>query len=152
QNLAAQSQRGDTSVRTISFAVAVVLLTAFSASSAAAENLERLKASLVQVEYTLRYDGGQPPQTPGWAERCPSCGQYHIQPGEELGEDERPMEAAGYLISPTKVVTGDFFLQHRFIERIEVRLGDAVVTARPTAHAVDHYAMVLELDEPLAGG
>jgi len=118
---------------------------------AAVDPLEELVPSFVQVEFMLRYDGGQPPRTPGWAERCPSCGRYHVQPGAGYVEDERPMEAAGYLISPTKVVTGDFFLQSRFIESIRVRLGDEVVTARPVAHAVEHYAMMLELDQPLAG-
>lgn len=130
-------------------AYAVVVVTTGAAHGA--DGVERLMPSLVQVEYTLRYDGGQPPRTPGWAERCPSCGRYHIQPGAEYVEEERPMEVPGYLISPTQVVTGDFFLQSRFIESITVRFDDALVTARPVAHAVEHYAMLLELDAPLAG-
>lgn len=120
-----------------------------AAASSASDPAERLRPSLVRVEYTLKYDAGQPPQTPGWAERCPSCGRYHVQPGSEYVDDERPMEAPGYLVSPTRVVTGDLFLQSRFIDSIQVRFGDRVVSARPVAHAIDHYAMMLELDEPI---
>ncbi len=137
----------------VSVAAGVIMLGAAAAlntPSSAADPAERLLPSLVGVEYTLKYDSGQPPRTPGWAERCPSCGRYHIQPGREYVDDERPMEAAGYLISPTRVVTGDFFLQSRFIDSIQVRFGDDVVGARPVGHAIDHYAMMLELDEPLS--
>lgn len=138
-------------VNLVAGVIALCASATLAAASSAVDSAERLMSSLVRVEYTLKYDGGQPPRTPGWAERCPGCGRYHIQPGREYVDDERPMEAAGYLVSPTRVVTGDLFLQSRFIDSIQVRFGDDVVNARPVAHAIDHYAMMLELDEPLTG-
>jgi hypothetical protein len=112
--------------------------------------VEALSPSLVQVEYTLQYDKGEAPRAIGWAERCPSCGRYHAQEDlEELIRQERPLSAAGFVLSPTQVLSRDLILHPRFIKQIVVRQGDQAVAAKPESYARDEVAVVLRLDKPL---
>ena len=94
-----------------------------------------LAPSLVRVEYTLRFDRGEQPQT-----------------GQAALEEERPLEAAGFLVAPDEVVTADLGIHPRFVERVAVRLGDDVVAARPAAWARATEATLLRLERPLATG
>jgi len=93
-----------------------------------------LQASLVQVEYTLRYDKGDEPDS-GTAEL----------------EDERPWTAGGFLVSPQDVIAPDPQMHPRFIERVAVRLGREVVPARIVAYGKRHLAVRIRLEEPLEG-
>ncbi len=129
--------------------VALITAAAPAQSDEASTAAQHVASSIVRVELTLQYDKGQPPTSAGWGERCPGCGRYHVQSGPTYVEEERPLEAAGYLLSPTRVLTNDVFLQPRFIQKIEVRFGDEVVPGRIAAHADDQYAMIVELDLPL---
>ena len=96
---------------------------------------KRLAASLVRVQYTLRYDRGEAPEA-----------------GEQALEEERPLEDAGFLVSPTEVVTEDHGIHPRFVERVVVRQGDDVVPARVAGWAKDRLAVILRLERPLAAG
>ena len=89
---------------------------------------DAVRPSLVKVEIALQYDKGEAP------------------PGYYVVAEERPMEIAGYLVSPTQVVCEDPLLQPRFIKSLAVRFGDEVVDARPTAYGRDDAAMLLQLD------
>lgn len=113
---------------------------------------EAFRHSLVRVEYTLRYDKGQPPDGGNFTERCPSCGRYHGDDAETAISEERPLESAGYLIDSDKVITGDLFMHPRFIEKIEVVLGNVAVSATPLAYANDEHAVLLKLDRRVPGG
>ncbi len=94
------------------------------------EIIEKISPSLVRVEYTLQYDKGR-------------------TPFEELVLEERPLERAGFLLSPTRVICDDVTAHPRYIKSIRVRFGDQVVTAKPIAWAKDCRATLLELAEPL---
>ncbi len=108
--------------------------------------------SLVRVEFTLRYDKGEAPRSPGWRYQCPTCGRPHSYfDAEELIKEERPLEVAGFVLSPTRVLTRDAMLHPRFVEKIVVRFGDREVSAKPAAIAKDEVAVLLELDQPLEG-
>ncbi len=113
---------------------------------------QALRGSLVRVEYTLRYDKGQAPAGAGMMERCPSCGEYHVQRGDDAVKEERPLEAAGYLIGPDQVLTSDVFLHPRFIEKTEVVFNGETIGAAPMAYARDQHAVILQLDRPLNQG
>jgi S1-C subfamily serine protease len=104
---------------------------------------------LVQVEYTLQFDKGEAPRAAGWAERCPNCGRYHTFGAGELVEEERPGEALGALLSPTRVISFDPIIHPRFVRSIAVRFGDQRVEARIAAYAAEQDAVVLDLAEPL---
>ena len=94
-----------------------------------------LAPSLVRVEFTLRYDKGEPPAS-----------------GDRFFSEDRPGEVPGYLVSPTRVLVMDPADYPRFIEKVNVRLGDDVAPAKFVAWATTHDAAFLELERPLKGG
>lgn len=140
----------------------IALLVAFISVVSAQESVpgsrhaaivEALSPSLVQVEYTLQYDKGEAPRAIGWLERCPNCGRYHsLGDFDELIREERPLEAAGFLVSPTQVLARDLLMHPRFIRQIVVRQGKEKVPAKPESYARDEAAVILHLDKPLAEG
>ena len=95
---------------------------------------EAIQPSLVQVEYTLRYDRGDEPDT-----------------GTSELEDERPWTEGGYLVGPHEVLASDPQMHPRFVERLAVRHGDHVVPARIVAWGKQHNAVRIRLDRPLEG-
>jgi serine protease Do len=105
--------------------------------------------SLVRVEYSLKYDKGEPPRAGGWV---------HVGMNERGREgfdaeasvlEERPMEVAGFLVGPTRVVTADPMIHPRFVQGVAVRFGDDVVKAKTVAYAANQAAVFLELERPL---
>ena len=106
---------------------------------------ETVKPSVVRVEYELQFDKGEAPKD---CVRCPGCGQYHAG-GDEVIEEERPLEMAGFALSPTQVLTPDLPIHSRFIKSIAVRFGDQRVGAKIAALVLAQQAAILELAEPL---
>lgn len=116
---------------------------------AQAKLAEAVAPSLVRVEYTLKYDKGEPPTSAGWTTRCPSCGQYHGSDVSSVVQEERPYEAAGFLVGADEVITPDPMIHTRFIKKISVSFGDKTVEATPAAYGKRHNAVKLKLAEPL---
>lgn len=110
---------------------------------------ETVRPSLVRVEYELQYDKGEAPVGHGWSQRCASCGRYHATDSSEIVAEERPVEAPGFVISPTQVVTADPVIHPRFLKSIHVIDGDRRIGANISAHALSQNAVVLSLSEPL---
>ncbi len=104
------------------------------------ELAERISPSLVRVEWTLKYDRGEAPYIEGLWER----GGYVI-------DEERPLEEGGYLLGPALVVTKDPAIHARFIDKVEVRFGDQVVSARMAGYQSNQRGVLLQLAEPLDG-
>jgi len=94
--------------------------------------IEAVKPSMVVVEYTLQFDKG---------DRPPDYWRYV--------EQERPLETAGFALSPTLVVARDILVHSRFIRKIMVVRGDEAVSARPARFALHQEAVLLQLDQPL---
>ncbi len=109
--------------------------------------VDAVSGSLVRVEYTLQFDKGEAPTGGG---PCPNCGGYHDGGSDVYIDQERPLETAGFLVSPKRVVAPDNIIHPRFIKRIDVRFGDQLVEARPFARAIGQSALFLELDQPLS--
>ncbi len=95
--------------------------------------------SLARVEYTVQYDQGEPPTGSGY--QAGELGGFVLQ--------ERPMELPGYVLSPTLVVCPDPIIHPRFVKSINVRYGDQLVPADPSAYAKDQNALFLQLTQPL---
>ena len=110
--------------------------------------IEAMKHALVRVEYTLQHDKSEAPIS-GLGKRCPNCGNIHWDAASSLVEEERPLEIAGFLLSPTRVIAQDVKIHERFVKRIAVRFGKRAVEARPAGYVKDRDAMFLELAEPL---
>lgn len=101
---------------------------------------KRVQPALVRVEWTLKYDRSEPPQVEGmWAH------------SGNVIDEERPYEAAGYLVGPALVMTDDLAVHPRFVEKIEVRFGEHVVAARPAGYLVDQPGVLLQIAEPIPG-
>jgi len=123
------------------------------ADTTPAENaalIQKLAPSMVRVEYTLQFDGGEEPEI-GAGSGFPQSGSYYYGGGNQYVEEERPIEVAGYLVSPTRVVTPLMFIHPRFVKGIAVRFGETAVPAKIVAWAVDQKAVFLELESPLQG-
>lgn len=115
----------------------------------AARIAEAVAPSLVRVEFTLQHDKGHEPYGSGWRDRCPSCGRYHISTTDDVIAEERPVEAAGFVMSPTTIVTTDPLMHPRFIKSIMVRSGDQLVPATPAAYAHNGNLLFLQTQTPL---
>lgn len=123
----------------------------FSATEQSAV-IEKLNPSFVHVEYILKYDKGVAPKGHGWAEKCPNCGRLHVGTSpDDLVTQERPLEAAGFLVAPSQLITTDPMIHSRFIRNIQVRMGDSVTDAKITGYFQEHNALLLETNEPVAG-
>ncbi|MCP3904978.1 MAG: hypothetical protein GY715_15245 [Planctomycetes bacterium] len=108
--------------------------------------------SIVTVSYHLRFDEGDAPYGGGWSYMCPNCGRLHQT--NDLGsivEEERTADRAGFLISPTEVVTSDSLVPLRFIERIDVHANGQSVPASIAATAIGEKAVRLTMERQLSG-
>ena len=114
-----------------------------------AELVKQLRHGIVIVEFELKTDKGEYPAG-GWYENMP----FGLGGGEgysELISQERPLEAAGFLVSPTLAVTGDPELASRFIKGIQVRVDNEVVPAKIVGYALDRRALFIELEKEIQG-
>jgi S1-C subfamily serine protease len=112
---------------------------------------DAVQASLVRVEVSLRYDKGEEPRAgPSPQAGCAAQSQPHDSfQYADIVNEERPLELAGFLVSPTRVVALDPMIHPRFVEGIAVRFKGDLVKARPAAYGKDQRAVFLELERPL---
>ncbi|MBL1217925.1 MAG: PDZ domain-containing protein [Planctomycetes bacterium] len=136
------------SVMTCSSAIAQA--PAATADKAAIANA--IAPSSAIVEYTVQYVNGEAPGEIG-------KGYYYYGDAEgyEFSSDcsdaiyeERPVEAAAYLLSPDLVITRDPQLHPRFISSIEVVYQGQRRTASPDSYFMNQDAWLLRVDEPFA--
>jgi len=147
---------GSTSVarRILSLLIAAIVLLnlpGFTAESKfdLVKAAESVAKSLVVVEYELQYDKSDVPTGGLGAERCPNCGQFHGNDLRQYLEEDRPVEAAGFLIAPDRAATKDPDLHPRFIKAISVRYGGQSVLAQIESRGVSQAGVILKLDAPL---
>ena len=101
--------------------------------------INAVSPSIAHVEYTLQYDKGDAPAGGVWD-------SY-----DKLVREERPREVAALVLAPDTVISTDLMIHPRFVKRIAVRFGDAVVDARIAACAICQNAVILKLAAPLKG-
>ncbi len=111
-----------------------------------------VQAALVQVEAFIQASEGEEPNASGWSNRCPKCGEYHVNELDDVLKEERPATVAGYLVAPDRVLSADPMIHPRFVREWRVRLGDESVVARPSAWAADRKAVLFSLERPLSAG
>ena len=110
--------------------------------------LREVAPSMVVTKWTLRQDGADAPSSSSWATRCPSCGEYHGGNSSPL-EEERPAEVPGFLVGADRVIVSDSLVHPRFVEKIEVTVGDQTRQATVSRVFTDRLAIELKLDEPV---
>lgn len=112
---------------------------------------ETLKPSAAVVEYSFQYDKADSPGGDWGGSRFSGEDRAPSGNWEQFIRDERPAERPAYIIAADKVVVADIKVHPRFIKSINVRFGDQVVSAKPAGFAVEHNAVLLQLDKPLTG-
>jgi len=96
--------------------------------------------AFVRVEVALRYDGGD----------APSALAAQSDYGTFI-QDERPIDAAGIVLAPDRVLMMDPELHPRFVAGLTVVFGAQRVAAVPLAWVADHDGVILALARPLDG-
>ncbi len=113
---------------------------------------EHLADSFVVVEYTIRSDKGETPDS-DWSGFGRVSSGFSFSSGfsnwGQLIKQERPGELTGYLLPDNRVVTRDPMLHPRFVERIAIRAGDQLVDAEIEAYGRDRDILFLRLSEPI---
>ncbi len=101
---------------------------------------EKLRPSLVVVEYTLKYDKSEAPYGSG-------RGSFQFRRGRygELVKQERPLEIDGLLLSDTEVISSDMMIHPRFIKSINVRVGEKLIPASFSRYSMNQNAVILKL-------
>ena len=116
-------------------------------SAAAAQT----RAAAVAVAVTLQELPGGNPIVPFLrGERCPNCGRYHSSDYSGFTGLERPALATGFLVAPDAVLCHDDLIPDENIVSIEIRKGAESVPARIERVYLDHAALLLRLERPLA--
>jgi hypothetical protein len=113
------------------------------------EVMQKVKSSLVQVQYYLRFDKGQQPSIIGY--KCGNCNGVHNSNATRFVEEDRPAEIPGYLIAPDKVLSADILVNPRFVQSIKVKYGELVVDAKISSYFITENGVELTLDKPLVG-
>jgi len=112
--------------------------------------LQKIAPAAGSVEFTLRFDKGEPPRRgAGAAGGGRYEGRYYGGSLAYLVEQERPLELPAYLIAPQRVLVPDAEIHPRFIRAIHVRFGTQRIAAKPAAYAMDADVTLLELTEPV---
>lgn len=104
---------------------------------------EQYQPYLAVVRFQLQYDKGQPPHACGL-----SRGGLYLH---GLVREERPLELAGYLVQPDKVVVSDPMIHPRFVKSMDVVVGGKTYSAKPLAWGKRQWAMILQLERPVPG-
>ena len=107
---------------------------------AAAPRARATAGAFVHVELALRFDEGQPPSTVGNGESYAG-----------LILEERPLDLAGIVLAPDRVLVEDPKIDPRFVESITVVAGAQRIPARPFSWPVGHAGLVLATERPLDG-
>lgn len=115
--------------------------------SSASRIVSRLSPGLVRVEYRLQFDKGDAPVGVIGDELRAEHNRRGLLAA--LVEEDRPAEAAGFLVAPDEVVTFTPDLHPRFIQSIRVHSKGGVEDARIVAHARDTWGVKLKLARPL---
>jgi hypothetical protein len=92
--------------------------------------------SFVPVEWTLRFHEGLPPSS-----ITQDYGGYVTH--------ERPLQLAGIVLAPDRVLVNDPQIPGRFVEKVEVIAGGRRIAAKPLAYARDADGLLLALEAPL---
>ena len=104
------------------------------------ELIESIRDSQVLVEWTLKFDQGDPPMVvTSWGRRG----------GERFIREQRPVEQPGYVLSPRTIVTSDPMVHPRFVEAVHVRIGDRRIAAVARSYPLDRDALLLETEQPI---
>jgi hypothetical protein len=123
------------------------------------EQLSAIKAvspALVVVQVHLQTDKGQSPSGGDFSmmrrmRSAMSSFDFDYNDFDSRIKEKRPLESAGYAVSPTTFVCRDMFIHPRFIKEIRVAAAGKEVPARIAGYYLDQPVLRIEIDAPIAG-
>lgn len=123
------------------------LRAAEAAPAKVAEIIAAVAPSLLRVEFELQFDKGDAPT--GAIDHDPGSRTHANHTLAEVIREERPLEDAGYLVSPDTVIIPDTTIHPRFIKSIRVASRSASAEATLSGYGRDEWFAVLKLKQPL---
>ena len=138
--------------------LAILLSGAFAAAAAETEKapdaaelrelsvklLDKLSASLVDVEYFFRPDenGKRPEFTVQYY--CPGCRSMHSGSADSLIEDQRPFKVPGYAVAPDEFISSDIGALPEWIESLDLVFGSKRYPAKVVAYYPAQKSVLLK--------
>ena len=145
--------------------LAILLSGAFAAAAAETEKapdaaelrelsvklLDKLSASLVDVEYFFRPDenGKRPEFTVQYY--CPGCRSMHSGSADSLIEDQRPFKVPGYAVAPDEFISSDIGALPEWIESLDLVFGGKRYPAKVVAYYPAQKSVLLKTASPVPG-
>jgi len=111
------------------------------------EIISKINSLFVKVNFYLKYDKGEAPKIGGYL--CGKCSTFHGVDAGDYVEEERPVQATGYIISPTEIICADLQVPPRFLDKLEVISGDTKIKGVIDSYYLDQHAILIKLTKPL---
>jgi hypothetical protein len=113
--------------------------------------LDRLSASLVDVDYFFKTDdrGELPDFTIGY--RCPHCNEMHEGSVEDFIEERRPFRTPGYALAADEFIASDIAIHADYLDKLEVVFQGKRYPATIVAYYPERNCVRIRTATPVAG-
>ena len=82
---------------------------------------------------------------------CPNCNSIHRRSMSSYVQEDRPMDIAGYVVGPDRVMVQDFSFRSNIVASVEVEFAGRRYAARPVLRYPGKGAMELKTEKPIEG-
>ena len=82
---------------------------------------------------------------------CPNCNSLHRRGVSEYVKEERPMDLAGFVVAPDRVMVQDLQVKSSLVASFEVEFAGRRYSARPERRFPENGAMELKTEKPIDG-
>lgn len=82
---------------------------------------------------------------------CPNCNSMHRRGVSEYVKEERPMDLAGYVVAPDRVMVQDLMIKSNLVASVEVEFAGRRYAAKPVRRFPGKGAVELKTEKPIDG-
>ena len=82
---------------------------------------------------------------------CPNCNSIHRRGVSEYVKEERPMDLAGYVVAPDRVMVQDLMIKSNLVASVEVEFAGRRYAAKPVRRFPGRGAVELKTEKPIDG-
>lgn len=113
--------------------------------------LNRLSASLVDVDSFFKEDDrGEPPDF-RYSYRCPHCNEMHEGSAGDFIEKQRPFRTPGYALAADEFIASDLAVPAEYLDKIEVVFQGKRYPAKIVAYYPEHNCVRVRTATPVDG-
>ena len=115
------------------------------------ELVARHSASTVTV--LVRFNAPEDEEDDGFSMpyMCPNCNSIHRRGVSEYVKEERPMDMAGYVVAPDRVMVQDLMIKSNLVASVEVEFAGRRYAAKPVRRFPGKGAVELKTEKPIDG-